>query len=67
MTRGVNPRAKQLSTSTAVLTRPLCDEWGFYDPEQAGFEAIARRLLPNEDEDAKRASALPQSEATSTR
>ena len=31
--------------------RPVQDEWGFYDPEQAGFEAVLRKLgLENEDE-----------------
>ena len=25
-------------------TRPIHDEWGVYDPEQAGFEAILRKL-----------------------
>ena len=24
--------------------RPVQDEWGLYDPEQAGFEAVLRRL-----------------------
>ena len=24
--------------------RPIQDEWGIYDPEQAGFEAILRKL-----------------------
>jgi hypothetical protein len=24
--------------------RPLHDEWGVYDPEQAGFEAILKKL-----------------------
>jgi hypothetical protein len=40
---------------------PVCDEWGFYDPKQAGFEAMVRRLVPVEDSDVKRgqASALP--------
>jgi hypothetical protein len=54
---------------TSASTRPVCDEWGLYDPEQAGFEAIIRRLLPNEKDSAKRtlASALPWSPATSTR
>jgi len=23
----------------------VCDEWGFYDPEQAGLQAVMRRLL----------------------
>jgi hypothetical protein len=46
--------------STSTLARPVCDEWGVYDPEQAGFEALVKRLLPEED-DAQRAkaSALP--------
>jgi hypothetical protein len=53
---------------TTVSTRPVCDEWGLYDPEQAGFEAIIRRLFP-EDDDAQRgqASPLPLSSAASTR
>jgi hypothetical protein len=48
--------------------RPVCDEWGVYDPEQAGFEAIVRRL-PDEDDDAVRleASSLPLSALASTR
>jgi len=25
--------------------RPVQDEWGFYDPKQAGVEALVRRLL----------------------
>ena len=58
-----NPGSKQFSesTTTSAFTRPVCDEWGLYDPEQAGFEAIVRRLLPNED-DAHRgqASTLPR-------
>jgi hypothetical protein len=27
--------------------RPAHDEWGVYDPEQAGFEAILRKLTPD--------------------
>ena len=47
----------------------MCDEWGFYDPKQAGFEALVRRLLPAENNDVKRAqaSALPLILAASTR
>jgi len=37
------------STIRPPATRPVCDEWGFYDPEQAGFEAVLRRLSPDED------------------
>ena len=58
-----------MKMTTAPITRPVCDEWGVYDPEQAGFEAIVRRLRPNEEGHAEgvRASSLPWSEATSTR
>jgi hypothetical protein len=40
-----------------------------YDPKQAGFEAMVRRLRPVEDSDMKRvqASALPLVLAASTR
>jgi hypothetical protein len=61
---------KQLSESatTSAFTRPVCDEWGVYDPEQAGFEAILRRLLP-EGDDVKRSQALslPLNASKSTR
>jgi hypothetical protein len=55
-----NPGSKHLSETktTSTLARPVCDEWGFYDPEQAGFEALVRRLLPDEDE-AQRSKASP--------
>jgi hypothetical protein len=61
-----NPGTKQMITSEAE--RPVCDEWGLYDPEQAGFEALVRRLLA-EDEEPRRAQALslPLSSAASTR
>jgi hypothetical protein len=61
-----NPGTKQ--TMTAATARPVCDEWGLYDPEQAGFEALVRRLVP-EDDEARRAQALtlPLSRAASTR
>ena len=56
------------STTTAAVTRPVCDEWGVYDPEQAGFEAIIRRLFPEEDDvELVQASPLPRSGAESTR
>ena len=46
----------------------MCDEWGLYDPEQAGLEALVRRLDPEEDE-ARRGQALslPLVGAASTR
>jgi hypothetical protein len=32
--------------------RPVQDEWGIYDPEQAGFEAVLRRLGRDDESDA---------------
>lgn len=29
--------------------RPVQDEWGIYDPEQAGLEAVLRKLGPEND------------------
>jgi len=48
--------------------RPVCDEWGVYDPQQAGFEAIVRRLFPENDESLEdEASSLPDIDVTPTR
>jgi hypothetical protein len=33
------------STDEKPTTRPVRDEWGIYDPGQAGLAAVARRLL----------------------
>jgi hypothetical protein len=62
-----NTEPQQTTSSTSE--RPVCDEWGFYDPEQAGFEAIVRRLLPAAENDVRRAQApaLPRVLAASTR
>jgi hypothetical protein len=64
-----NPRPKSLSveTMTSASTRPVCDEWGLYDPQQAGFEAIVRRLLPNEDDEHAVATSLPLNSSLSAR
>ena len=32
------------------ISRPLHDEWGVYDPEQAGLEAVIRRLTASRDD-----------------
>jgi hypothetical protein len=65
-----NPGTKLLSetTTTSTIARPVCDEWGVYDPEQAGFEALVRRLMPDEG-DAQRAQvpSLPGTAAGSAR
>lgn len=31
-------------------SHPVHDEWGLYDPEQAGLEAVIRRLTASRDE-----------------
>jgi len=31
-------------------SRPVQDEWGIYDPEQAGLEAVLRKLADEKDE-----------------
>jgi hypothetical protein len=45
-----NPESDQNSVSAIESPRPVQDEWGFYDPEQAGLEAVMRRLTANGDE-----------------
>jgi hypothetical protein len=53
---------------TDAAARPVCDEWGLYDPEQAGLEALVRRLDPEEDEPRRaQALTLPLNGAASTR
>ena len=62
------PGSKLSRSTTPVPSRPVCDEWGVYDPEQAGFEAIIRRLLPDEDDPNRgQAPTLPRHVAESTR
>ena len=39
-----NPESNSNSSLSAASVRPVQDEWGFYDPEQAGFEAVLRKL-----------------------
>ena len=42
---GVNNPNMIPSLSTArQVGRPVQDEWGIFDPEQAGIEAVLRRL-----------------------
>ena len=54
------------SKKTYVVTvkpqpsRPVHDEWGVYDPEQAGLEAVIRRLTASrEDHDSTGTSLAP--------
>jgi hypothetical protein len=43
------PNSRPLSSDPST-DRPVCDEWGVYDPEQAGFEAVLRRLIDEGDD-----------------
>ena len=38
------PTHKSSQDDEDPITRPIHDEWGVYDPEQAGFEAILKKL-----------------------
>ena len=49
------------STLNAQPARPACDEWGFYDPEQAGFEAVLRKLEKVDEAKRVNPSRLAQS------
>lgn len=47
-----NSQSKQIAVITVKpqSSRPVHDEWGFYDPEQAGLEAVIRRLTASRDD-----------------
>ena len=45
----VNSESK-IQVSSEQVVRPVQDEWGFYDPEQAGFEAVLRKLSVSDDD-----------------
>jgi len=45
-----NPESNSNSSLSAASVRPVQDEWGFYDPEQAGFEAVLRKLSVSDDD-----------------
>jgi hypothetical protein len=40
-----------MSSPTTRLPRPARDEWGVYDPEQAGLAALYARLDKNDQPD----------------
>ena len=48
-------------TDTRLLARPAKDEWGVYDPQQAGIAALVARLDARESKAAAAvaAAALP--------
>jgi hypothetical protein len=58
-----NPELKQVSVSSVEAARPVQDEWGFYDPEQAGLEAVMRRLMATCDENSDAAATSASANA----
>jgi hypothetical protein len=47
-----NSTASIRSASVRQFERPVQDEWGIFDPKQAGLEALLRKLLsPGGDHD----------------
>ena len=48
--RVTNPEPERTTRSSKQSARPVQDEWGFYDPEQAGLEAVMRRLTATRDD-----------------
>jgi len=48
----LDPKSVPQTPTPGSDDRPLVDEWGFYDPEQAGFEALLRRLTDQDDDNA---------------
>jgi len=54
-----HPEPNPVSDASSQSARPAQDEWGFYDPEQAGFEAVIRRLMERADQDATSAPESP--------
>ena len=51
-----NPEPKSLASASSAKSpsfRPVQDEWGVYDPAQAGLEAVIRKLASLREDDAK--------------
>ena len=44
-----NLKPDPILDSLSADPRPVQDEWGIYDPEQAGFEAVLRKLGHEKD------------------
>jgi hypothetical protein len=46
-----HPDPKDTTTAKSSSSRPVRDEWGLYDPEQAGLQAVIRRVSAAKDEE----------------
>ena len=44
------PKTRVSPDTIPAVERPVQDEWGIYDPEQAGLEAVLRKLEPENEE-----------------
>ena len=59
------PQTVTAAKKTSLNTAPVLDEWGFYDPAQAGFEAVLRKLASRDEDDADDSSQRPSASAVS--
>lgn len=48
---------RMATTNTRLLARPAKDEWGVYDPQQAGIAALVARLDARDPKTAAAAAA----------
>jgi hypothetical protein len=54
----VTPPKKPTTTCPAEAARAISDEWGIYDPKQAGVEAVFRRVAAKRTGSAAMAAAV---------
>jgi hypothetical protein len=45
-----NVELKPVSPASNTPSRPVQDEWGIYDPEQAGLKAVIRKMAASQDD-----------------
>jgi hypothetical protein len=58
-----NPEPERISRPSIQSARPVQDEWGIYDPEQAGLEAVMRRLTATRDDSSDATDPSPSDSA----
>ncbi len=52
------------TTNTRLLARPAKDEWGVYDPQQAGIAALVARLDARDSKTAPTVTAPAKTDTT---
>jgi len=58
-----DPKVDTPTTTKRAATRPVLDEWGLYDPEQAGLQAVIRRMSATKDEETPTGTSLAPRDA----